>query len=65
MRGEDVRAEVSLSSGVTIEGTSKRGNFGQFIERIYIIEKGDWDGLDFTSVDDDEAVEFEPLVRRK
>lgn len=65
VNGEDVRAEVSLSSGVTIEGKSKRGNFGHFIERIYIIEKGDWDGLDFSSGDGHEAVEFEPLVKRK
>jgi hypothetical protein len=65
VNGDDVRAEVSLSSGVTIDAGSKRGNFGQFIERIFIIEKGDWDDFNLTFDEDSDAVEFEPLVMRK
>ena len=65
VNGDEVRAEVSLSSGVTIDAGSKRGNFGRFIERIYIVKMGDWDALNLTFSEDDDVVEFEPLVKRK
>ncbi len=57
--GDDVRAELSLPSGV------KNGNFDSFIERIFIVRAGEWSDL-APSVDvADDAVEFEPLVTRK
>jgi hypothetical protein len=56
---EDVRAEFSLSSGIS------GGNFKGFLERIFIVGKGEWDSLRVTGREDGEAVEFEPVVRRK
>lgn len=55
--GDDVRAELSLP--VSIKG----GNFGGFIERIFIVGPGEWGGKKATL--DDDIVEFEPLVTRR
>jgi hypothetical protein len=63
VNGEDVRAELSLSSGV--EG----GNFKGFIERIFVLRSGEW--ADMSSPikvrpeSREDSVEFEPTVRRK
>ena len=57
--GDDVRAELSLAAGV--EG----GNFKGFLERIFIVNKGDWDSLKPHVVDLVDAVDFEPVVVRK
>lgn len=57
--GDDVRAELSLSSGVS------GGNFKGFIERIFIVGKGEWDALRLKEREDGGAVEFEPVVLRK
>ena len=63
---DDVRAEISLSSGVTIESGSKKGNFDHFIERIFLIQKDEWgELLGITRDDDDDAIEFEPVIQRK
>jgi len=56
--GDDVRAELSLSSGVS------GGNFEGFIERIFIVNKGDWEKI-VVRDDADDAVNFEPIVVRK
>jgi hypothetical protein len=56
---DDVRAELSLSSGIS------GGNFKGFLERIFIVGKGEWDSLRLMEREDGEAVEFEPVVRRK
>jgi len=57
--GDDVRAELSLSSGVA------SGNFEGFIERIFLVKKGDWDELIVKTPDTSDAVDFEPVVIRK
>ncbi|MEQ8296955.1 MAG: hypothetical protein RIB55_10770 [Nitratireductor sp.] len=58
--GEDVRAELSLPSGVA------NGRFSGFIERIFILRSGDWSRY---AIEDDfsggGAAEFEPVVSRK
>ena len=59
VEGDDVRAELSLSSGVS------GGNFKGFIERIFIVAKGEWDKLRIKAREGEDAVEFEPLVLRK
>ena len=58
---DDVRAELSLSAG--LEG----GNFKPFIERIFILKKGEWDSLrEIGERDrDDGPVEFKPSIARK
>lgn len=56
---DDVRAELSLSSGIS------GGNFKGFLERIFIVGKDDWDALRLKDREDGQAVEFEPIVRRK
>lgn len=56
---EDVRAEVSLSSGV------EDGNFRGFIERIFLIRKGEWSKFSILPEDSYDAVEFEPTIIRK
>ncbi|MEH2472083.1 hypothetical protein V1281_006730 [Nitrobacteraceae bacterium AZCC 2161] len=57
--GDDVRAELSLPSGV------KNGNFDGFLERIFIVRPGEWAELAFQPDVGDDAVEFEPIVTRK
>jgi hypothetical protein len=57
--GDDVRAELSLASGVS------GGNFSGFIERIFIVKKGEWDSIRLGSESDPDAVDFEPIVVRK
>lgn len=57
--GEDVRAELSLSAGIS------GGNFKGFIERIFIVGKGEWDTVRLKDREDGGAVEFEPVVLRK
>lgn len=57
--GDDVRAELSLSEGVA------GGNFAGFIERIFIVNKGDWESIRVTDGDRNDAVDFEPVVLRK
>ena len=37
--GDDVRAELSLPSGIS------EGNFEDFIERIFVIREGEWSDL--------------------
>jgi len=59
VNGEDVRAELSLSSGVT------NGNFGPFIERTFILREGEWESMQIDSTAPTSAVEFEPIVTRK
>lgn len=56
--GDDVRAELSLPAA--IEG----GNFRDFIERIFVVQSGDWDATRVAPLADD-AVEFEPVVTRR
>ena len=48
----DVRAELSLPIGVS------GGNFSGFLERIFIIEGGDWGESTFNEIDQDDAAEF-------
>lgn len=57
--GEDVRAELSLASGVS------GGNFSGFVERIFIVKKGDWDNIRLATGPDSDAVDFEPIIIRK
>lgn len=57
--GDDVRAELSLSKGIS------GGNFAGFIERIFIVNKGDWDSIRVKDGENDDAVDFEPVVVRK
>lgn len=59
VNGEDVRAELSLASGVA------GGNFKGFIERIFIVKKGEWERIRLGIHDDFDAVDFEPVVVRK
>ena len=56
---DDIRAEISLSKGV--EG----GNFSGFIERIFLLKKGEWSNFSIIPEDRREVVEFEPIVIRK
>lgn len=56
--GDDVRAELSLSRGIS------GGNFDGFIERIFIVQKGNWADIDVKGGRDD-ATDFEPVVVRK
>jgi hypothetical protein len=56
----DVCAELSLVSGIV------GGNFGKFIERIFIVNPGEWEKLSINGEQDSgDAVEFEPVVSRK
>lgn len=58
--GDDVRAELSLASGVS------GGNFKGFIERIFIVKKGEWDSIRLgTGGSESDAVDFEPIITRK
>lgn len=58
--GDDVRAELSKASGVA------GGNFKPFDERIFILRKGEWEKIRVVDGDDSsDAIELEPIVRRK
>jgi len=57
--GDDVRAELSLPAA--IEG----GNFDRFIERIFILRGGEWEPTSKISVDNDDAIEFQPTITRR
>ena len=57
--GDDVRAELSLPRAVDDK------NFAGFIERIFILEEGDWGG-DMILEDDEGPAEIEePIVTKK
>jgi hypothetical protein len=57
--GDDVRAEISLASGVS------SGNFAEFVERIFIVRHGEWDKIRIVEPSETGAVEFEPKISRK
>jgi hypothetical protein len=57
--GDDVRAELSLPSGVV------NGRFSGFIERIFILRSGDWSRYAIKDDLSGDAAEFEPAVSRK
>ena len=57
--GDDVRAEISLFK--TIED----GNFAGYYERIFLLEEGGWSDILERNDEPEDAVEFEPVVRRK
>lgn len=59
--GDDVRAELSLPSGVA------NGRFSGFIERIFILSSGDWERYSSKYIQQfpDDSVDFDPLVSRK
>lgn len=57
--GVDIRAEISLSSGI------EEHNFKGFIERIFLVQKGEWEKVSVLPDAGSDAVEFEPVVRRK
>lgn len=57
--GDDVRAELSLALGVS------GGNFSGFIERIFIVKKGEWDNIRLGTGRNSDAVDFEPIIIRK
>lgn len=59
INGEDIRAELSLPS--SLEG----GNFKGFLERILIIRGGEWPPLKVAPRPTEDAVEFEPIIRRR
>lgn len=56
---DDVRAEISLFSGI------EDGNFSGYHERIFLLEEGEWDDILIKDNEPEDAVEFEPIVRRK
>lgn len=57
--GNDVRAEISLSTKLI------GGNFEGFVERIFLLQKGEWDRINLQPELDNDAIDFEPIVRRK
>lgn len=58
--GDDVRAELSLPYRI------EDNNFAGFIERIFLIDGGEWAGSGIVDLDDDEpALEFEPIISKK
>jgi hypothetical protein len=59
VNGDDVCAELSRPIGVS------GGNFRGFIERIFIIRRGEWSGLSVRPIAGDGPTEFEPVVTRK
>lgn len=56
--GDDVRAELSCPITITED------HFDGFHERIVLVQKGEWDGLDL-SEDKDPPIDFEVPVSRK
>jgi hypothetical protein len=59
VNGEDIRAEISLASGVS------GGNFKEFVERIFIVRAGEWEKIRLVDAPDADAIEFEPKISRK
>jgi hypothetical protein len=60
VNGEDVRAELSKASAFS------GGNFEKFDERIFIVRKDEWEKIKVSSDEDSgDAIEHEPVVRRK
>jgi hypothetical protein len=57
--GDDVRAELSLPSGLS------GGNFAAFVERIFIINEGEWPKMSIVDDTGRDAVNVEPSVTRK
>lgn len=58
--GDDVCAELSLPSDIT------GGNFGHFVERIFVLRPGEWGELiQAPTIAEGNAVELEPIVTRK
>ncbi len=58
--GDDVRAELSLSGGL------ENGNFMPFIERIFILQKDEWQSVRTDgTVPDDGPIELTPQIARK
>ena len=57
--GDDVRAELSLPLRI------EDGNFGPFLERIFIVQDGEWLNLNVEREPDDGPANFEPVVSRK
>lgn len=55
----NVRAELSMPVGV------KNGNFSGFLERIFIVDSGDWAAISFDDINTDEVADFEPEITRK
>lgn len=55
---DDVRAEISLFAAIV------DGNFASYHERIFLLEEGEWGDLSQQD-DHEDAVEFQPVVRRK
>lgn len=57
---DDVRAELSLSDGI------ENGNFRPFVERIFVMKKGDWEKLRSQGITaEDGPVELKPQIARK
>lgn len=59
VNGDDVRSELSLPAGIS------GGNFTRFIERIFILNGGDWVKLVVEGEAGSDAVDYEPVVTRK
>lgn len=57
--GDEVCAELSLPASV------KDGNFHGFLERIFLIQGGEWADFSIREGSDDEAIEFEPRIKRR
>ena len=56
--GDDVRAELSLPAAI------ENGSFAKFIERIFIVNGGEWGGLMLKPEPNAGPAEFEPIVTR-
>jgi len=59
VNGDDVRAELSLPAQI------RKGNFKQFIERIFLVRGGEWPSIKIAPKPVIEAVEAEPQVTRR
>lgn len=59
VRGDDVRAELSLPSAIS------DSNFGEFLERIFIVREGEWSTLRVAREPGPRPAEIEPVVMRK
>lgn len=59
--GDDIRAEISLF------GAIRNSNFASCRERIFLVKEGDWGDMALSDDDRgiDDAVQVEPIVRRK
>lgn len=60
-KDEDIRAELSLPVGI------KSGQFSGFAERIYILQRGEWDPTTFSSETDNPTIsqDYDVPVSRK